>query len=142
MLKRIVAGGNGAVAAVAAAGNDIVLELVARRDPGASFVLDDLFTRLANFDVLVVYLRCSLESAMRREATRSTETESLVERDYGNVEDECCDVVIDTDALSVADHVMQLRRALGIGPTGGLARLRTNLRRNARAMNLGSLAGD
>lgn len=139
VLKRIVAGGNAAVAAVAAAGNDIVLEVVVRREPGASFVLDDLFARLANFEVLVVYLRCSLQSAMRREAARSKATNSLVQRDYGNIEDECFDVAIDTDALSVAEQVNQLRHALSVGPTDGLARLRTNLQRRAQSMNWDSL---
>jgi chloramphenicol 3-O phosphotransferase len=132
VLRRIVAGGNAAVVAVAEAGNDVVIELVARKDPGASFVLDDLFERLASFDVVLVYLRCSFESAKRREASRPDEMKGLVQRDYGNVEDESFDTMVDTDALSVPEQVRRLRHALTVGPTGGLERLRSHVHRQAR----------
>ncbi|WP_172804920.1 phosphotransferase-like protein [Actinopolymorpha singaporensis] len=111
VLRRIVAGGNAAVAAVAEAGNDVVIELVARKDPGASFVLDDLFERLASFEVVLVYLRCSFESAKRCEPSRADEMKGLVERDYGNVEDESFDILVDTDALSVPEQVRRLTPA-------------------------------
>lgn len=142
VLRRIVAGGNAAVAAVAEAGNNIVIELVARRDPGASMVLVDLFERLATLDVLVVCLRCSIESAKSREALRLDDTKGLVERDYGNVDEESFDVVVDTDTLSIPEQVALLRRALVVGPTGGLDRLRARVRHYARAMDWGKFESD
>ena len=132
-LRRIVAGGNAAVAAVAEAGNDILIELVVREDPGASFVLDDLFERLARFDVLVVCLRCSIETATRREASRPGDMKGLVARDFGKVEDESFDVVIDTDALTIPEQVSRVRQALAVGPTDGLSRLRSRV--HAMAMD-------
>src|SRR5262245_47415307 len=53
-LRRIIAGANAAVVAVIEAGNNVLVEFVARNDPGAARVLDDLFQRLACFGPIVV----------------------------------------------------------------------------------------
>ncbi|GAA2758433.1 hypothetical protein GCM10009872_37930 [Actinopolymorpha rutila] len=141
-LRRIVAGGNAAVAAVAEAGNNIVIELVARKDPGASMTLVDLFERLAALDVLVVCLRCSIESAESREASRPDDMRGLVQRDYGNVEEDSFDAVVDTDTLTIPEQVALLRRALVVGSTGAFDRLHARLRHYAQAMDWRAFEAD
>lgn len=134
VLRQIIAGGNAAVAAVAAAGNNIIVELVARHDPGACLVLDDLFGRLADFDTLVVTLRCSVDTATEREMRRPAEMQGLVQRDHGKIDDQCFDASIDTDTLTIPDQVRCVRQALSTGTTGGLDRLRAHV--HARAMSI------
>ena len=135
ILRQVVAGGNAAVAAVAEAGNNIVIELVARNDPGASFVLADLFERLAGFDVVVVCLRCSFQTAIKREASRVGEAKGLVQRDYGNVDEDSFDALVETDTLTIPEQVMRLRQALAAGPTGGVDRLKARVGHEAQQMD-------
>jgi len=136
----MVAGHNAAVAAVVGAGNDTVLELVARRNnPGASLVLADLFKRLVGVEILIVCLRCSKETAMQREAARSEDMHGLVQRDYENIDEDCCDVLLDTDSLSVDEQVSVVRQHLATGPSGGVECLRTRLRHETAGMDWTSL---
>ena len=79
-------GVSAAVAAVAEAGNDLLLEVVARNaDPVNNLSLGDLLAHLARFDVVVITLRCSLQTAIGREASPPPELRGLAQRDYGNV---------------------------------------------------------
>lgn len=129
---RIAAGCNAAVAAIVEAGNNVLLELVARTDnPAACRILVDLFERLAPVETIVVGMTCGEPTALRREAARPSVMQGLVSRDYRSVAVTYSDVIIDSDRRTIEESVADVQQALSAGPSGGfdalLARLRSDI---------------
>jgi chloramphenicol 3-O phosphotransferase len=132
VIRRMFTGHNAAVVAIVEAGNDIVLELVARtNNPGASLVLSDLFDRLIGHEILVTCLRCTEETAIQRELSRAPNMQGLVQRDYGNVDETCCDLLLDTDTAGIDEQVSAVRQLLRTGSNGAIDRLRARLHTEA-----------
>ncbi|MGW5365780.1 phosphotransferase-like protein [Actinopolymorpha pittospori] len=136
VVSRLIAGISAAVAGVAEAGNDVLLELVARKaDPVNNLALGNLLEHLAGFEVVVICVRCSLETAIDRESSRPPEMRGLAQRNYGNIDEESCDAIIDTDALSIAEGITVVRQALAVGPKGGAERLRARIAKELEAVD-------
>jgi hypothetical protein len=66
---------------------------------------------------------------------RTQEATGLVQRDYGNIHEDCFDALVDTDTLTIPQQITLLRRALEAGPTGGADRLKARIHREAQRMN-------
>jgi chloramphenicol 3-O-phosphotransferase len=121
-------GGNSAVAALADAGNRLIIELVVRDDnAGASEVLRDLLGRLHEHQVLIVGVEAAREACLARERRRARDRRGLVLRDYQHVDVEFSDVIVKSDVWDVDLEVSHVIQALSIGSTGGISRLLTRL---------------
>jgi chloramphenicol 3-O phosphotransferase len=131
-LQRMAAGGNSAIAALADAGNRLIIELVVRNDnTGASEVLCDLFGRLHGHRILIVGLEAALEICLARERRRASNRRGLVLRDHQHVDVECADVVVKSDVWGVDREVSHVIQALSTGSTGGISRLLARLSTDA-----------
>jgi chloramphenicol 3-O phosphotransferase len=131
-LQRMAVGCASAVAALADAGNRLIIELVVRTDDaGASELLRDLFGRLHGHRIVIVGVEAALETCLARERRRATDRRGLVLRDFEHVDVECSDVIVKSDVWDVDREVSQVLQALSIGSTGGISRLLTRLSTDA-----------
>jgi chloramphenicol 3-O-phosphotransferase len=90
----------------------VVLEVVARTEnPSAAAALLEVIDALEAHDVLVVYLYCSLGTALEREAARPPHLHGLVARDHGALAT-ANDVAIDTTTASPVDVATLIAAAL------------------------------
>jgi chloramphenicol 3-O phosphotransferase len=123
---RLWAGMHGAAAALATAGNDVIIDDVIFD----SRVLKEAVNTLHTFNVLFVGVRCSFEIAEQREQARGDRTQGLVKAHYDLVHSHgIYDFEVDTATLTALECAIQIRNRLHNGtPPDALQRLQTNMR--------------
>jgi chloramphenicol 3-O phosphotransferase len=123
---RLWAGMHGAAAALAAAGNDVIIDDVIFD----SRVLQEAVNTLHTFNVLFVGVRCPLEIAEEREQARGNRTQGLVKAHYDLVHAHgVYDLEVDTSVLTAMECANQIKDRMQNGPApDALRRLRNNLK--------------
>jgi chloramphenicol 3-O phosphotransferase len=125
-LARTRAGFHRAVAGMAQAGNDIVVDHVLSEQ----WRLLDCLTVLAGMDVVFVAVHCSVEELSRREAARGDRVPGQAAAQLAQVHAHgSYDVECDTTSASPDECALQIRKFLERRPTGPTAfdRLRATL---------------
>lgn len=111
---RILAGIYHAVAALAASGNDVIVDDVIF-DP---VLLREAVNTLADFDVLFVGVRCLLEVAEQRERERGDRVQGLVRAHYDLVHAHgTYDLEVDTSSSTAMECALQIKERLLKGPS-------------------------
>jgi len=122
VLERTRLGHLGAVAGMARAGNDVIMDEVLR---DRSWLLDSL-KLFEPFDVVFVGIRCSLSEVERREGLRGDRSEGQAARQFTHVHDHgLYDVECDSELSSPAECATKIVSFLA---TGGDNRAFTELR--------------
>ena len=109
VLRRMRAGFHRSVAAMAAAGNDVIVDHVLSEP----WRLDDCLEVLPAADVLFVGVHCPLDELERREAARGDREAGLAAMQFGRVHVHgLYDVECDTGTMSARDCALRIREAL------------------------------
>lgn len=108
VLRRTRAGFHRAVAAMAQAGNDVVVDLVLSEE----WRWLDCVRVFAGVDVLFVGVKCDLRELERRESTRADREPGLARRQWHRVHlHDDYDVVVETDKVSAREAARAIARA-------------------------------
>ncbi len=126
LLRRTWMGFHRAVAGMAAAGNNVVVDHVLSED----WRLPDCLGLFSARDVVLVGVRCSMEELQRREQTRGDRPAGLAARQFQQVHaHELYDVECDTSAAGALDCAQPIKAFLPQRPTPtAFERLRPRLR--------------
>jgi chloramphenicol 3-O phosphotransferase len=110
VMQRLMQGMRGAVAALAEAGNDLIVDEVLLGDEIA-----DYRARLASFRLMVVGVHAPLEVLQAREQARGDRTIGLARGQYGRVhEGVAYDLELDTSEASPAECAERIKAAFGL----------------------------
>lgn len=121
VFQRTVLGFHRAVAGMAAAGNDVIVDHIL----GERWRLDDCLTVLDGLPVLFVGVRCSLPELERRERERGNRTIGRAAVQFPLVHDHgAYDVEVDSEELSPAECAAAIGARLDDGPPTAFAQLR------------------
>jgi chloramphenicol 3-O phosphotransferase len=122
VFQRTVLGFHRAVAGMAAAGNDVVMDTVL----GERWRLADCLSVFERHQVLFVGVHCSLPELRRRERDRGDRTIGRAEIQFPLVHQHgVYDVEVDAERHTPADCATQIRERLHQGPPTAFAQLRT-----------------
>ena len=123
---KLWAGMHGSAAALAATGNDVIVDDVMFD----SRVLQEAVNTLHTFNVLFVGVRCPFEVAERRERERGDRNQGLVKAHYDLVHAHgIYDLEVDTSTLTSMECANQIKDRLQNGPApDALRRIRNSLR--------------
>ena len=121
---RLLAGMYHAVAALAVAGNDLIIDDVVFD----SRVLQEAVNILHTFNVLFVGVRCPFEIAEQREKKREDRTQGLVKAHYDLVHSHgIYDLEVDTSTLTPLECANQIQHRVSNGPTPNALRRLLNI---------------
>lgn len=121
VFQRTVLGFHRAVAGMAAAGNDVVVDHVL----GEQWRLADCLTVFEGLPTYFVGVRCSLPELQRRERERGNRTIGRAELQFPLVhQHEVYDVEVDTDRHTPAECATQIQQRILSGPPTAFDRLR------------------
>ncbi|MFF0264522.1 chloramphenicol phosphotransferase CPT family protein [Kribbella sp. NPDC004536] len=121
VFQRTVLGFHRAVAGMASAGNDVIVDHIL----GERWRLDDCLTVLDGLPVLFVGVQCSLPELERRERDRGNRTIGLAAVQFPLVHAHgVYDVEVDSEELSPAECAAAIDARLNDGPPTAFAQLR------------------
>jgi chloramphenicol 3-O phosphotransferase len=109
MLRRTRLGYHRAVAGLASAGNDVIMDYLLSEP----WRLDDLLETLRGYDVTLVDVRCSPEELTRRERARGDRPAGLARSQGAVYAHGDCDIAVDTTTTSAHDCAVAIVGALG-----------------------------
>lgn len=112
MLRRTRLGYHRVVAALASAGNDVIMDYPLSE----RWRLDDLLRTLEGYDVTLVEVRCSLAELERRERDRGDRPVGLASSQTTVYSHGECDIAVDTTRASPHECAMIIVNAVGAVP--------------------------